>query len=61
MNGTKIGYVPSRDNALLSKMLFFGHKDILTAFIVQKDLTQHPERQFRVMIALKDNRQTAQV
>lgn len=55
-NDKKIGYIPSEKNTWISKMLYFGH-DIFEAKIQYKNDESHPERQFRVVIRIKDNRQ----
>lgn len=54
--GKKLGYVPKHKNSFISRMLFYGHGDILEARIQSVDLTEHPERQFRVVVKLKDAR-----
>jgi len=54
--GLKLGYVPRYKNAMLSQLLYFGHGKILQARICSRDLSQHPERQFRIVIRLKDKR-----
>lgn len=38
-------------------MLYFGHGDIFEARIQAMNLQQHPERQFRVVIYVKDGRE----
>lgn len=55
-NDVKIGYVPANSNHLLAQLLYYGHGDILEAQIQTADLTSHPERQFRVVVKLKDVR-----
>lgn len=54
--GTKLGYIPAAKNSLISRLLFYGHGDILEARIQMVDLTVHPERQLRVVVKLKDKR-----
>lgn len=54
--GTKLGYIPSAKNSLISSLIYYGHGDILEARIQSVDLAAHPERQFRVVVKLKDNR-----
>lgn len=51
----KLGYIPKDKNSLISKMLYFGH-DIFEARIQYKNEESHPERQFRVVVKIKDNR-----
>lgn len=52
----KIGHVPREKNDLLSKILYFGHADILEARIQYVNKETHPERQFRVVVKITDNR-----
>lgn len=52
----KLGYVPKDKNTLLSKFLYFGHGDVFEARIQFIDMEQHPERQFRVVVKIRDNR-----
>lgn len=52
----KLGYVPKNKNSLLSKLLFFGHQDIFEARIQYINKETHPERQFRVVVKIKDKR-----
>lgn len=54
--GKKLGYVPKDKNSLISRMIFYGHGDILEARIQMVDLTAYPERQFRVVVKFKDCR-----
>ena len=53
---TKLGYVPRAKNGILSSLLYFGHGTILDAKINNRNLENEPERQFRIVIKLKDNR-----
>ncbi len=55
-NDTKLGYVPSNHNQALSTYLYYGYHDIFEAKIQSRDLDEHPERQFRVVVKVKDNR-----
>lgn len=52
----KIGYVPKDKNELLSKLLYFGHANIFEARIQYINKETHPERQFRVVVKIADNR-----
>lgn len=52
----KIGYVPKDKNELLSKLLYFGHEQIFEARIQYINKETHPERQFRVVVKIADNR-----
>lgn len=56
VKGKKIGFVPGEYNSELSKMMYFGHGDIFEAFINAVHPDKHPERQFRVVVKIKDNR-----
>jgi hypothetical protein len=53
---TKLGYIPKYKNGDVSNLLYFGHGDILTAMINSVNREAEPERQFRIVIKLKDNR-----
>lgn len=55
-NDIKLGYVPSNHNTFLSTYLYYGYSHIFEARIQSKDLEEHPERQFRVVVKLVDNR-----
>lgn len=57
----KLGYVPEAKNALLSRLLYFGYGEFLEAKIQLVDTTNHPERQFRVVVSLKDRRKSSGV
>lgn len=52
----KLGYVPKDRNSLLSTLLYFGHEEIFDAHIQYVNKETHPERQFRVVVKIKDNR-----
>ncbi|MET3558775.1 hypothetical protein ABID29_001903 [Streptococcus rupicaprae] len=54
--GKKLGYIPKDRNTLISRMLYYGHGDILEARVQMVDLTVHPERQLRVVVKFKDSR-----
>lgn len=54
--GKKLGYIPKDRNTLISRMMFYGHSDILEARVQMVDLTVHPERQLRVVVKFKDQR-----
>ena len=53
---TKIGYVPAGKNSELFTFLYFGHDDLLEAYINMFDGSVHPERQFRVAVKIVDRR-----
>ncbi|MFC6171202.1 HIRAN domain-containing protein [Loigolactobacillus jiayinensis] len=52
----KLGYIPAVKNEFISKLLYFGYGQFLEARIQSMSKETHPERQFRVVIQLKDNR-----
>ncbi|WYE78634.1 HIRAN domain-containing protein [Fusobacterium polymorphum] len=52
----KIGYVPKEKNSILSTLLYYGYGDIFEARIQYVNMENHPERQFRVVVKIKDNR-----
>lgn len=54
--GTKLGYAPQGKNTLLSTFLYFGHENLFEARIQAVNLESHPERQFRVVVKVKDMR-----
>jgi hypothetical protein len=51
-----IGYVPQAENGIINKLLYFGHEDIFEARISTVASDQHPERQFRVVVQVRDRR-----
>ena len=53
---TKLGYVPRAKTYFVSQQLYFGHGDIFQAKINYRNLDENPERQFRIVVKLKDNR-----
>lgn len=52
----KLGYIPKNNNTYISNLLYFGHGAILEAKITARNLEEHPENQFRIVVRLKDNR-----
>ena len=52
----KIGYVPRTHNSEISNFLYFGHENIFDAKISSASPEEHPERQFRVTIKIRDAR-----
>ncbi|WP_416207831.1 HIRAN domain-containing protein [Enterococcus sp. HY326] len=52
----KIGYVPRGKNQVLSQFLYYGYGEMFEAFIQAVNKESHPERQFRVVVMLKDGR-----
>lgn len=55
----KLGYIPESHNSIISTLLYYGHGDIFEARIQAANMDQHPERQLRVVVKVKDNRQKA--
>lgn len=55
----KLGYIPKDKNSLISKFLYFGHSNIFEAKIQSASKEQHPERQFRVVLKIRDIRKKA--
>jgi hypothetical protein len=56
--GKRLGYVPKNHNSQLSQLLYFGHSGLFEAKINYKNDTEHPERQLRVVVRVKDIRKT---
>ena len=54
--GRKLGYIPSSHNSFISTLLFYGHGNIFEAQIQMVNTEVHPERQFRIVVKVKDNR-----
>ena len=52
----KLGYVPADHTALYSTLLYFGHADVFEARINMVNLEEHPAKQFRVVVKVKDKR-----
>lgn len=52
----KLGYVPNSYNSLLNKLLFYGYGDFFEARIQMVNKENHPERQFRIVVKIKDIR-----
>ena len=52
----KLGYVPKYKNGCVSDLLYFGHGSIFDARINSRNLDNDPERQFRIVIKLRDSR-----
>lgn len=55
--GKKLGYLPRAENQLISQLLWFGYGSALEARISSRAMENHPERQFRVAIRLRDQRE----
>lgn len=54
--GSKLGYVPAEDNALLALMLHFGHGGAFEAVVQQVDAEAAPWKQVRVGVFVRDAR-----
>lgn len=54
--GTKLGYVPSAKNSLISRFIYLD-TEIPEARIQMSNTKNHPDRQFRVVVKLKDKRE----
>lgn len=52
----KLGYIPAAHNQQISTLLYYGHGGIFEARIQMVNIETHPERQFRIMVKVKDNR-----
>ena len=52
--GTKLGYIPSEDNGLVSVLDFYGHKNVVEARIIQVDPERSPWHQVRVGLYITD-------
>lgn len=52
----KLGYVPACKNALLAQLLYFGHKDVVEARVLQIDLEADPWNQVRIGLYMTDAR-----
>ena len=52
----KLGFVPKDHNYLLYKMMLFGYEGAFECVVTQINFAEHPERQIRVGIFIKDIR-----
>lgn len=52
----KLGYVPRTENEKIACMMFFGHKDVFEARVLQVDPEAEPWHQVRVGIYVVDKR-----
>jgi hypothetical protein len=53
---SKLGYIPKAKNSEISVLLYFGYADIIESRISSVNLEADPERQFRIVLKLRDNR-----
>lgn len=51
----KLGYIPREHNDLASKLLQFGHADVIECRILKVDASAEPWQQVRVGLYLADN------
>jgi hypothetical protein len=56
LKDNKLGYVPKEKNAQLSSLLYFGHADVFETRISLVNHEADPERQFRVVVKIKNKR-----
>lgn len=52
----KLGYVPQVKNLIIGGLLYFGYDEFVEARINCHTPDADPERQFRIVVRLKDNR-----
>jgi len=55
-DGAKLGYIPQAKNNYISNLIYFGYGGILESKINCHHPDAYPERQFRVVIKLRDGR-----
>lgn len=53
---SKLGYIPKSLNGVISTLFCFGHSNAFEAKICRRNLEEHTENQFRIVIKVKDNR-----
>lgn len=53
---TKLGYIPKSLNSVISTLFYFGYGDIFDAKICTRNLEEHMEKQFSIVVKIKDNR-----
>jgi hypothetical protein len=51
---TKIGYIPRGCNEAVSKLLFFGHAEVLEARVASVDPSANLEHRVQIVIRIKD-------
>ena len=54
--GTKIGFVPRKDNFMVAQLIRFGHGDVLEARVTSVNPLAHPEQQVQMTIMVRDAR-----
>lgn len=57
LGDSMLGYVPRKNNGLVSKLLRFGHEDVLECRIQQVNPAAHPNAQIRVGLYVADARE----
>ncbi len=53
---SKLGFIPQTLNGIISSLFYFGHGDIFEAKICSRNLESHMEKQFSIVVKIKDNR-----
>ena len=54
--GLKVGYMPRKQNQILSSFLYFGYGNIFEAKILYVNKETYPEQKIHVVVKIKDNR-----
>lgn len=49
----KLGYIPKRQNELISQFLDMGHNDVFEVRVCQIDEEAHPEQQVHINVYIK--------
>jgi len=52
----KLGYLPLAHNHEISRLLYYGHTDVLEAFVNRVSPDEHPERQIGIVVRVRDAR-----
>jgi len=53
---TKLGYIPAKENAVVSQLLNFGHTDVFQAIVLAVDPQASAWKQVYVSIRVRDAR-----
>jgi hypothetical protein len=54
--GTKLGFVPRGQNAVMAQLMHFGHKNVFEAYVLGVDPEADPWKQVYVGVRVKDVR-----
>ncbi len=54
--GTKLGFVPASENALVSALSFYGHADVFECRVLKADPARSPWHQLMVGLYVRDAR-----